>query len=317
MEIALKYPVLMLLFLLLPVVVVLHYYFFEHNKRKAMKFANFSAMKRVTGTHLITKNNIQLFLRLVIVTCLILSVVQPVIWYEGKGSITEYVIALDSSASMISNDVLPDRLTVAKQAATTFVDNLGSHTNVGLVSFSGVAFIKATPTANMNLIKEKLSEIGIELAGGTDIGGALVTAINIMTRDEKAKSIILITDGSDTSGTFVEESVQTALEYVSTNHVIVHTIGIGSGLTTAGYLEDTKLKAVYDKDTLKMIAERTGGKFYDVKNSAEMAVAFKDIGNKSENTKISFELGSIVFGVGFALLLFEWLLLNTRFRALP
>lgn len=317
MEIVLKYPSMLLLFLAVPAMIMLHYYFFEHNKKKAMKFANFSALKRVTGTHLITKNNSQLGLRIVALSMLIIASARPSFWYEGKSSITEYVIALDSSASMVATDVLPDRLTVAKQAASSFINSLKGETKVGLVSFSGVSIIKNPPTSDRAEIKESITNIGIELSGGTDIGSALITSINLMSQEDKSKAVILITDGSDTAGSFVEESTETALEYVKSAHVIVHTIGIGSGLGSAGYLEDPGLMAVYKKDTLQQIAEQTGGKFYEVKNSAEIAAAFMDINQEYETAKISYDSTPLFYTLGIILLFFEWVLLNTKFRALP
>jgi len=317
MEIMLKNPVMLVLFLLVPLLIVLHYYFFEHNKKKAMKFANFSAMKRVTGTHLITKNTNQLILRIVIFSILILSAAHPVIWYEGKSSMSDYVIAIDSSASMVAEDVLPDRLTVAKQAASSFIDSLDSHTQIGLISFSGVSLIKSPMTADTIGLKQEISNINIELSGGTDIGGALITATNLLITSEKSKAIILITDGSDTSGVFIDESVDTSLDYITKNHVIVHTIGIGTGLAKAGYLEGSDLRAVYDKDTLRKIAEITGGKSYEVKSTAEIAAAFKDIKSNTEETKISYDASGILMAFTLILLFFEWALLNTKFRALP
>jgi Ca-activated chloride channel homolog len=317
MEIILKNPIMLVLFLFLPVLIVLHYYFFEHNKKRAMRFANFSAMKRVTGTHLITKNTNQLILRIVIFSILILSAAHPIIWYEGKSNTFDYVIAIDSSASMVAEDVLPDRLTVAKQAAISFVDSLDSQTQIGLVAFSGVSTIKSPLTTDMTTLKQQLTNINIELSGGTDIGGALITSTNLLMPSEKTKTIILITDGSDTSGVFIDESVDTSLDYITKNHVIVNTIGIGTGLTKAGYLENSDLKAVYDKDTLSKIAEVTGGKFYEVKNTADMATAFKDIKSNPEKTKISYDAAGILMAFTLILLFFEWALLNTKFRALP
>ena len=317
MEIVLKNPAMLLGLLIIPILIILHYYFFEHNKKRAMKFANFSAMKRVTGTHLITKNTLQLVLRLIIFSMLILSSALPVVWYEGDASNTDYVLAIDASASMVSEDVLPDRLTVAKNSDSAFIDKQDVETNIGLITFSGVSFIKSPVTKDLMAVKGKIKTIEIELSGGTDIGGALVTATNLLMPSEKQKTIILLTDGSDTAGTFVDENVDDALEYVLANHVIVHTIGVGTGASAPGYLEDSQLKAIYGKDALKDIAERTGGKFYEVKSSSETAAAFNDIGGEVEKAKLYFELSPVFMTLGFILLLFEWGMLNTRWRALP
>ena len=317
MEIIFNNPLMLLLLFTIPILVILHYYFFQHNKKKAIRFSNFSAMKRITGTKLITKNTTQLILRSVSLTFLIFAFSMPIIWYESDISITDYVIAIDASASMTNTDVLPNRLEVSKQAASSFLSKLDSKTNIGVVSFAGVTFVKSPLTTRISSVQEAISNIDIELSGGTDIGAAMITSTNILTPGDKTKSIILITDGSDTAGAFVDESVETALNYVISNNIIVHTISIGSGLGTAGYLENSGLPAVYDSDSLKMVSSSTGGKHYEVKNTAEIASAFLDIDLQSEQGRDSFDLFNLFFVIGFILILFEWTLLNTKFRTIP
>jgi Ca-activated chloride channel family protein len=317
MEIIFNKPLALLLFFIIPVIIILHYYFFQHNKKKAMKFSNFSAMKRVTGTKLITKNTSQLILRITLLSFLILAFSQPVIWYNSDVSITDYVIAIDSSASMTSQDVLPNRLQVSKQAASSFISKLDGKTSIGVISFSGVSFVKSPMTEDISKIQNAISDIDIELSGGTDIGSAMITSANLLMPSSKTKAIILITDGSDTAGVFVDESIETALNYVVSNNIIVHTISIGSGISNAGYLQDIGLPALYERESLKLISERTGGSYYEVKSTAEIASAFLDLNNKTEEGKAKFEIYDLLFVLSFVLILIEWILLNTRFRSIP
>ncbi|MBT4351159.1 VWA domain-containing protein [archaeon] len=317
MEIEFTNSYVLLLLLVIPILVVLHYYFFEHNKKKAMRFANFAAMKRVTGTHLITKNTAQLILRVLTIIFLIIAISGPIVWYDSEVSLTNYVIAIDSSASMVSQDILPNRLEVAKLSANNFLQTLESSTKIGVVSFSGVSFVKSPLTDDLRKVTDAISSIEIELIGGTDIGAALITSVNMLNVDDSSKSIILITDGSDTSGTFVEDSVQTALSYVINNHVKVNTISIGTGKGGAGYIDEINLPAVIDKEGLGIIATRTGGKFYEIKSIQDLNQALSDIDSESEEGKVSFNTSYILFAIGLFLLLFEWTLLNTRFRSLP
>ncbi|NTV24267.1 MAG: VWA domain-containing protein [Nanoarchaeota archaeon] len=317
MEIVFESPAMLLLFILVPVLIALHYYFFEHNKKKAMKFANFSAMKRVTGTHLITKNTGQLAIRVITLSLMILAAAKPVLWTNGEVSSSDYVIAIDSSASMLSTDVAPDRITVAKQSAKSFIDSIGVSASIGVVSFTGTTFIKELPTTDTGAVKGSIERIEIELAGGTDIGAALITATNILLPSNASKVIILITDGSDTSGILVDESVETSLEYLKENHVIVHAIGIGTGNARPGYVETEGLKAAYERGTLKMIADATNGKFFEVGTTAEMSAAFKEIKSTSTKGMISRDFKEILVSLAIILILIEWVLVNTRFRPIP
>jgi len=317
MEIVFKYPAMFFFVLIIPIIIALHYYFFEHNKKRAMKFSNFAAMKRVTGTTLITKNTSQLILRIIVISLLILSSTQPVLWHEGNTNILDYVIAIDTSSSMVSEDVYPSRFDLAKETASAFLKFLDTKTNIGLISFAGVSFIEVPLTTKVRDIKEALDNIEIQLSGGTDIGAALVTSVNMLNPGDKSKAIILITDGSDTAGGFIESSLDIGINYAKNNHIIVHTLGIGTGVSQAGYIGQTKLRAVYNKEVLKQISEKTNGRYFDIKNIAEAQAAFKIIGSESEKAKVPFELSPLVLALGFILLLVEWGLLNTRFRALP
>ena len=317
MEIVIQNPWIFVFLLFIPVLVVLHYYFFENNKRRAMKFSNFAAMKRVTGTTLITKNTSQLVVRIIIYTLIVVSATNPIIWYEGDVNVNDYVIAIDSSASMLAEDVLPDRLTVAKQAALTFVNELKTETEVGLISFSGVSFIKSPLTDNRVDIRTAINKVEIELSGGTDIGAAIITATNLLANSDKTKNIILITDGSNTAGSFIEESYVTGLDYAVNQHVKIYTVGIGTGLSSPGYVENEQLQAVIDKDSLMKIAKSSGGRYFEVKNSAEMILALRQIETETQKADISLEFGPWLLVISVLGLLFEWGLLNTKFRALP
>ncbi len=317
MEIIFEKPWVLLLALLIPLLVVLHYYFFENAKRRAMKFANFTAMKRVTGSHFLTKNTIQLVFRIIIFTFFILGLAHPVLWYEGKSNIEDYVITIDSSSSMLADDVMPDRFTVAKQAASAFLDKVNSYTEIGLVSFAGVSFIKSSMTTDVSTLKYKIENIEIILGGGTDIGGALVASANIFREEGKSKAIILITDGSDTAGSFIVESVDNALDYIKEKHIIVHAIGIGTGSGNAGYINSSVLIPIYDASTLRKIAGDTGGNFHEAKSPEDMTAAFEKILSESTETLLSFDVSFILLLNAFVMLFIEWGLLNTRFRALP
>jgi len=317
MEIIFNEPIWFLLLLSIPVMIVLHFYFFEHNKRRAMKFANFSVMKRVTGTHLITKNHKQLIMRIIILLILTLSATQPVVWYVGEISLADYVLAIDASASMVATDVPPSRIEKAKESARRFVDKLTAETKVGVISFSGVSFIKSPLTTDKLEVKRAINDISIELAGGTDIGAALITANNVLAQGNGSKVVILITDGSDTAGSFVEESIETAAHYVRLNHLKVHTIGIGTEVGKAGYLEEQELGVKYDEHSLKYLAETTGGKYFKAEKGNELDFILQEIITGSKLGKIPYDLSSKLLGVTILLVLIEWGVLNTKFRPLP
>ncbi|MBU0758473.1 MAG: VWA domain-containing protein [Nanoarchaeota archaeon] len=316
MELVFDHPYYLVLLLSLPLLYFSHFYFMKHVRRKAMKFANFEAMKRVTGSRMITKNIWQLVLRMFVLFLFIMSSAGPVLWYKGDENYNDFSLAIDTSASMLAEDLSPDRFRAAKSAAAKFIDNLDSSTNVAVISFSGVSLVKLILSADLGKVKSEIDSLEITPAGGTDIGSAIITGVNVLLSGRKAKAIILLTDGSQTTGVFVEDSIDAGIFYAKENHVIVHTIGIGTDAGKVGYLP-MDLGAAYDRDTLQKIADETGGKFYEARDSEELEIAFAEIATiKNEGyLSIDFRFGLVL--IGLVLLFLEWGMVNTKYRAVP
>ena len=109
-QITFENPAFLWLLLALPFLWMMHFYWLRHTKRKAMKFANFRVMKRITGKKLITKNYTLLLMRTLILLFAVLATSQMAFWYDGQASDNAFVIAIDTSASMRAEDILPSRL---------------------------------------------------------------------------------------------------------------------------------------------------------------------------------------------------------------
>lgn len=318
MDITFENPAYLWLLFSLPLLVISHFILLRFVKKKAMKFANFEAMKRVTGTTFHTKNFPILILRVLTVLFLILAVSGATIWYEGFTNENDFVLAIDSSASMSTQDFQPNRLEAAKEAAKEFIDSLSSRTEIGLVSFAGTAFIEQMPTADFLKVKQKINEIYILPAGGTDLSAAIITSSNMLLNSKKGKAIILITDGSNTAGPFVEDVVQRGIDYARRQHVIIYTIGIGTNEASVGFLpEELGITAIFDESVLSRISNGTGGEFYKAENKEEIKEAYRKIGEKSEKNFISMDLRFILLLFTLILIFIEWGLISTKFRALP
>src|SRR3990167_474627 len=93
---------------LLPVLIVIHFYSLRHVERKALLFANYKAMRRITGGEPVPKNYLLLAMRLVILAAFILAAAGATIMTELPASAYDLVIAdrkstrLNSSHSQIS-----------------------------------------------------------------------------------------------------------------------------------------------------------------------------------------------------------------------
>jgi len=317
-DLAFENPIYLWYLLSIPLLIYTHFYFFRHAKSKAMKFANFEALKRVTGEKLITKNISILLIRSLILICVILAASGAVFWHEGNVNDNDFVIAIDASASMAAQDVVPTRLEAAKQTAIDFVNNMKSKSSIGVISFSGTTFIEITPIDNKESLKKTIENIEIAKIGGTDIAGAIITGTNLLLNSQKGKTIILITDGSNTVGAFIADSVKNSIDYAVKSHVIIHTIGVGSESGPIGYLpEYYNISAVYSENTLIEISNSTQGNYYKAMNTDELSQAYQDISQKSTKGLIPVKLSYGLMLIALLLLFIEWGLISTRFRRIP
>ena len=301
----------------IPLLIITHFFVLGYLKRRAVKFANFEAIKRVTGTKFdlkntrtISKNMFLLIVRIFVLLLLIFSVAGPVLWYSGQSSEFDFVIAIDASSSMLADDFTSYRLDAARKASSLFVESINVRTNVGIVSFAGTSFVDQDLTNNLKNAEEAINNIRIKKSGGTDIGGAITTSSNILLREENARVIILLTDGQSTVGTSIDE----AIEYANKNYITINTIGIGT--EEGGTFIKGDLLSKLDEPTLIEIAQKTGGKYYKAENEEGLANAFDDISSSAEE-KIPIDLSMGFMMTALALLFLEWGMINTKYRTLP
>ena len=312
MEIAFANPSYLWFLVAIPLMVLAHFVSLRFTKRKALKFANFPAIEYVTGERILSKNYTLLAIRLVTLFLLILAVSGAVLWYEGESANTEFVLAIDASGSMMASDFEPTRMEAAKNSALLFVDSVPEQTEIGVLSFAGVAFVKQSPTSDLSAVKNAIKNISTEMAGGTAIGSAIISSVTILTDPGKAKAVILLTDGQNNVGPSVEEAVA----YAKENHVTIYTIGMGT--ETGGEFPEMNLSFVsrLDAGTLKNISAETRGKYYVAGNESGVSEAYKQIA-ESGTQKIPVNVSLIFLVAALGLLFVEWGLMNTKYRTLP
>jgi len=181
----------------------------------------------------------------------------------------ELLFAVDTSKSMLAQDVKPNRLTRAKLAVTDLITKLNGD-GVGLIAFAGSSFLQCPVTLDYDAFRESLDALDVNVIprGGTDIASAIHEAEAVFkTRTAADKILILITDGEDLGGEAI-----TAAQFAAKNGVKIFTVGVGSttgelvpvpgenGETDFAKDENGKpVKSHLDETTLKKIAETTGG----------------------------------------------------------
>src|SRR3989344_2294049 len=121
MEITFTNPEYLWFLFVIPILILVHFAGLRSTRRKALKFANFEAIERVTGGQVLSKNLFLLTIRLIIVILFVLALAGTIYWYAGQGSDFDFVLAIDASNSMLATDLPPNRIEVAKIRAQEFI----------------------------------------------------------------------------------------------------------------------------------------------------------------------------------------------------
>jgi len=308
MEIIFNNPEYLWFLFSIPILIFAHFATFKNVKRRAIKFANFAAIQRITGGEVLSKNLTLLFVRILILLLFVLAISGATFVYKGMASNYDYIIAMDNSNSMIVEDFEPTRFDAAKSAAKDFVNQLDPDNYVGILSFSSVSLIESQLSADFTHVKAVIDGIELSEVGGTDMGQAIINGANLLFDSDKGKAVILITDGQSNIGIPLDEAV----DYVNKRDVIVHTIGIGT--TEGSSFFGTTL--TLDEESMAYIAANTGGRYFKAENVEELKNAYSQIIELTER-KISQHLNMSFIFLALLLLLYEWILINTRFRTIP
>ncbi|MEP6698297.1 MAG: VWA domain-containing protein [Verrucomicrobiota bacterium] len=183
----------------------------------------------------------------------------------------DLLVAVDTSRSMLSNDVPPNRLQRVKLAGQDLLTELQGD-RIGLIAFAGRAFLQAPLTIDYDAAVEAFTDLDTNTIpeGGTNISEAIRLAVTTFGKSAVGnRALIIFTDGEELSG----DAAKMAKDAVDAG-VRIFTVGVGTpegslipisgeGGGTA-FVKDSKgqvVKSKLDEKRLQEIARATGG-FY-------------------------------------------------------
>lgn len=226
--------------------------------------------------------------------CLFIALARPQAgfrWEETQRKGLEILFAVDTSKSMLAQDVKPSRLARAKLAVEDLLGKLNGD-GVGLVAFAGGSFLQCPITLDYDAFRDSLSALdtGVIPKGGTDVAAAIREAqAAFKTRASSDHILILLTDGEDLEGEAIA-----AAKSATSEGVKIFTVGVGSANgelvpvpSENGGTEFVKdesgqfVKSRLDENTLKQIAEVTGGMYQPLGQQSQGLTAIYEEGLKS------------------------------------
>ncbi len=305
MGIQFEYLYAMFLLLVIPGIYFLYSKYNAEKKDSILKFSSLKIVKKsIMGKNFFRKH-LPFVLMMGILGLAIVTLANPQIPILSVEKGINLSIVLDGSESMAATDYTPTRLDAAKNAISTLITRIGYQNNVGVILFES----GATTISYLSPDKEKsinaISSIE-QGQGATAIGDGLALGIDMASSipDEKGV-VILLSDGVHNSGLVTPEE---AIEYAKINHVLIHTIGLGS--IEPVYLRDDiygePQYAELDENTLVAIAQETGGNYYKSFDEQTLNDIFVSL-----NSNLEFEMEYSTIRDWFIAAAIGLLLINT------
>ncbi len=188
----------------------------------------------------------------------------------------DLLLAVDISGSMDTQDMIlkktaVNRLKVVKKVAGEFIQRRHGD-RVGLILFGSRAYLQTPLTFDTETTATLLNESEIGLAGReTAIGDAIGLAVKRLRDDAAAdRVLVLLTDGANTSG---EVQPLQAAEFAARDGLTVYTVGVGADEMMVQDFFGSRVvnpSADLDEDTLRTIAERTGGRYFRARDAVSL-----------------------------------------------
>lgn len=275
-----------LILLVGPLALLAAYLLVQRNRHKtAVRFTSVDMLASVAPRRPGWQRHIPAGALLVAVVLLVLGFAQPSYANRTPRKRATVMLVLDTSQSMVADDVAPTRLAAAQQAARRFVSELPPSIRLGLVSFSSSATVLVTPTTDRSTVQAAIS--GLKAGGGTATGDALdlsLTAIKAVPRAADGTAapaaIVLMSDGSPTIGRGDRSAAQTvasAAAAAKQAKVAISTIAFGTQAGTAT-VQGQVIPVPSDPAAMARIAAATGGKSFTAETAGQLKSVYAAIG---------------------------------------
>jgi Ca-activated chloride channel family protein len=205
-------------------------------------------------------------------------------WEEVRQHGLDIVVAIDTSRSMLAEDVAPNRLTRAKLAAVD-LRKLAKADRMGLIAFAGTAFLQCPLSSDDEAFQQSVNELNVNIIpqGGTALAEAIETArAAFKQKTDNHHVLVLFTDGEDHDGNAVETAKAAAKDGLR-----IFTVGVGTPngelLRTVDargrseYIKDSEghvVKSGLNKELLTQIAEATQGFYVPLEGSQTIDILY-------------------------------------------
>lgn len=345
----LLWPTILYLLGLIPLLILGYILILRRRKPFAVRFSSLSLVHAALPKQSKWKRHLPFALLLLAISSLIMALTRPMSTVTLPASNATIILAIDVSRSMCSTDIAPNRLEAAKKAALEFIEAQNANTQIGIVAFAGYAVLAQPPTMDRVLLQTAVQNL--TTARRTAIGEGILMSLDAISEiDDSVMSpysgaeivpvpegqyvpaiIVLLTDGVTTTGIPPLDAAQMAAD----RGVRVYTIGFGTvnnnspmicGLNSEnsdqflgpffGGGGGGNFRREIDEDTLKQVAELTGGTYHKAESSSELQEVFDGLSTQLFTVTETIEVSVIFAAIGAALVMLA-ILLSMLWHPIP
>ena len=275
---------------LLPLLLLGYLLLQRRRHRYAVRFTNLDLLANLVEQTPGWRRHIPPALTLLALSASIVALARPEATVTTARNQATVVLATDTSGSMGAFDVHPSRLFAAQKSALLLIDQLPEEIRVALVQFSTEARVLTPATTDRDLLQDAIGSLRAE--GRTALGDAIAfsveTGLSGTQSDEEALSegppplsILLLSDGANTDGFYEPlEAAAMAAEY----GIPVFAVALGTpegtvrNVDVLGNVQTVRVPP--DRETLKLIAERTGGQYFEAPTAEDLENVYREIGSR-------------------------------------
>jgi Ca-activated chloride channel family protein len=300
-------------------------------RKELEKFASPHLLPLLTANVSQTRRRMKSILFILGLACLFMALARPLWgsrWVELRHRGIDILIGFDVSKSMLAPDIKPSRLLRAKLAVRDFAARLDGD-RIGLLPFAGTSFLICPLTTDYDAFTASLDALDTASIpkGGTNIGGVIRDAVQVLKKESNHKILILITDGGDLS-----QDALAAAALAKQEKMIIYAVGVGTAqgelipLPDGGAGDFVKdplgsfVTSKLDEKTLAAVAETTGGIYVplgsmgqglDTVYQSKLAMIPKEEHGRRKR-KVPMERFQWLLGAAILLLSADFLLIGRR-----
>jgi Ca-activated chloride channel family protein len=294
-----------------PVALLIAYIAAQRARRKtAVRFTSVDMLASVAPRRPGWQRHIPAAVLVGALVLLVVAFAQPAQALRTPKQRATVILTLDTSGSMIANDVAPSRLGAAQDAARGFVNALPRGVQIGLVTFSDNATVAVAPTSDRSTVLAAIG--GLQAGGGTatadaiDLGLKAIAALPPGAAGKPAPAaIVLMSDGSPTIGQgdlSPQQSVTNAATAAKQAGVRINTIAFGTQNGTVT-IQGQTIPVPSDPAAMAQIASTTGGHTFTAETAGQLKSVYSQIGRVVGYDVHRHEVTAWFTGIGLGLVL--------------